>query len=834
MKKVLLLSVLLLALTSHAQDFWTEYATGQPAASTGVRSISIVNENVTWLSNSCGSANCATIRRYSLTLDGGLTWTTNSVDLGAATPNLEIANICGVSATTAYAAVFPKATGAVGGIWKTTNAGATWTRQNSATFNGPDGASFADAVHFWDENVGVAVGDPSDGGWEIYTTTNGGTNWTRIPVGSLPAAIDPTEYGMTNQFAVSGNSIWVGTTFGRILMSTDKGATWSVSQAPIPDFGGGVNGSQSADFAFSDATHGLLQTSDYLLYNTDDGGVTWNTIPWAGTLRNFGISAIPGLPNAYVSVGEDSNTAGRGSSYSIDGGLNWIDINDHPDTNYVDGGVIAMFNENVGFASGFSITSTIGGIFRWNGVPIVSGTNGSIVLNAFVDLNNNNIKDGGETYYSGGTFSYQINSDPPHYINASGGTHYLTNVNPLDSYTLGFSMLPSSTNCSSTYTLPLASYSNVTVAAGAGTVGYSFPLVRTNTDCSDLSINLTPFTGSPRTSSSNYVIKLTYKNIGDQTIASGMITFNNDPNLTITAVYQTGTVATATGFTYTFANLLPNEQRSFTIVMSVPGIPIVSLGQLVTHTASITPTDTYPDNNTTSLSQTIVGSYDPNDMTENHGGKILYSSFTNNDYLTYTIRFENTGTAEAFDINVVDLLDAQLDETSIRMIDASHEYTLERVGSNLTWNFANINLPPSVPNTMTGKGYLVFQIKPKPGYAVGDIIPNTASIYFDTNPAIVTNTFTTEFVAALAVHPFNDTDFRVYPNPATGLITISSKKPTVVIESITLLDVLGKEIINQNINVSNTSTDLSQLSKGLYFLKIKSNGREKTIKIIKE
>ena len=56
-------------------------------------------------------------------------------------------------------------------------------------------------------------------------------------------------------------------------------------------------------------------------------------------------------------------------------------------------------------------------------------------------------------------------------------------------------------------------------------------------------------------------------------------------------------------------------------------------------------------------------------------------------------------------------------------------------------------LPVSVANTMTGKGYITFKIKPKPGYAVGDIIPNNASIYFDFNPAIITNTFQTEFVA---------------------------------------------------------------------------------------
>ncbi len=370
MKKILLFAAILVAFSTQAQDYWTEYATSQPAASTGMRSISIVNDNVAWLSNSCGTTGCATIRRYSLTLDGGLTWTTNAIDLGAAAANLEIANICGVSATTAFASVFPKAAGAVGGVWKTTDSGATWNRQATASYNGADGASFCNLVHFWDENNGVTMGDPSDGNFEIYTTTNGGTNWTRVANGSIPLFIDPQEYGLTNQFHVTGNTIWIGTTFGRILKSTDKGLTWTVSQSPIPDFGGGINGSESGDLAFTSESNGILQTSDYQLFNTTDGGATWNSVVWAGFLRNFGVSEIPGGVDHYVSVGEDLDGAIRGSSYSIDGGLNWVNINDNPDTTYVDGGVIAFLNSNTGFASGFSTSAVVGGIFKWNGNPI--------------------------------------------------------------------------------------------------------------------------------------------------------------------------------------------------------------------------------------------------------------------------------------------------------------------------------------------------------------------------------------------------------------------------------------------------------------------------------
>ncbi len=355
----------------NAQDFWTEYATSQPAASTGVASISIVNANVSWLNMSCGTTGCTPIRRYARSLDAGLTYNTGVIDLGAASASLRVANIHAFSADVAWASVFPAAAGATGGVWKTVNAGANWTRQATASFN--DTASFTNIVYFWDENQGVTMGDPTSGAapyFEIYTTTNGGTNWTRTPSGSIPVPSDPQEYGLTNKFTALGNSIWIGTTFGRILKSTDKGLTWTITQSPIPDFGGGINGSENGDLIFETESVGLLVTSDYLIYSTTDGGTTWNPVTYTGPFRNFGTAQIPTLAGTYVSVGEDVDSGERGSSYTQDGGVTWINIED---ANAVDGGIISFLSPATGFVNGFSTSAAVGGIFRWNGLlPILA------------------------------------------------------------------------------------------------------------------------------------------------------------------------------------------------------------------------------------------------------------------------------------------------------------------------------------------------------------------------------------------------------------------------------------------------------------------------------
>ena len=366
MKKILLVFVFLLSFTSYAQDYWTEYATGQPTTSTGVASISIVDPNIVWLSMQCGTTGCTKIRQYAKSVDHGANFTSGIVDLGASSASLQISNIHGVSTDVAFAGVFPQNATALGGIWKTIDGGTTWTKQITATFS--DANSFVDFVYFWDANNGVALGDPIGGYYEVYTTTDGGTTWVRTP--SQPAlVVDATldqEYGLTDQFTFRGNSIWAGTTNGRILKSTDKGYTWSVVQSPITDFGGGLHGTISGDMAFIDEQNGLLQTSDYQLFNTTDGGATWNAVTYSGPIRNFGIAAIPGTPNTYVSIGEDLDTTTRGSSYSIDGGLTWTSINDNPDLSYVQGSKISFLDINTGYAGGFSASLVAGGIYVWD------------------------------------------------------------------------------------------------------------------------------------------------------------------------------------------------------------------------------------------------------------------------------------------------------------------------------------------------------------------------------------------------------------------------------------------------------------------------------------
>lgn len=461
----------------------------------------------------------------------------------------------------------------------------------------------------------------------------------------------------------------------------------------------------------------------------------------------------------------------------------------------------------------------------------ITVVNEGILMKAFIDTNTNGTQDVGEPAFNQGQFGYELNnSGTVNYVTATSGNYLINESNPANSYDLTYTINPA---VASQYALTTSSYANISVVANSGVQVYNFPV--TQIPYTDLQVAVLPY-GAPPRPGFTYQNMIMYSNNGNQMIASGTVTFTRNNVVSITNVSPAATTTTASGFTYDFTNLAPGETRYMYVVMQVPTIPTVALGDVLSNIVSITiPVgDVNVSNNSSGLSQTIVGSYDPNDKSEAHGGKIVYSDFTANDYLSYTIQFENTGTFSAENVSIEDDLDVKLDETSIKMTSASHGYTLNRVGSSLNWSFIGIDLPPSVANTTIGKGYVTFQVKPKAGYAIGDVIPNTASIYFDFNPPIVTNTFTTEFVTALHVAEFEKEGFTAYPNPTNGLITISLKEGKGTIDSVQVIDVLGKTVQTKSINALVATVDLTPLTAGIYFVKVLSEGEGKVMKIVRQ
>lgn len=473
------------------------------------------------------------------------------------------------------------------------------------------------------------------------------------------------------------------------------------------------------------------------------------------------------------------------------------------------------------FRSNESITGS-----GWIANISCSSISDKIRLIAFVDLNNNGSYDADEYSFAEGSFVYQINDNGSNQYGISyNGTYTIfdqTNSNSYDfSYEIKPELIPYLSNNST--------YNNIIINQGSGTQTLYFPISVINT-YNDVSVTILPI-NNPRPGF-NYANTILLRNSGFNTL-SGTVTYTKDPNVSITSVSQSGITTNSEGFSYNYSNLLPNETRVIDVMMNVPTIPTVNIGDVLTNTVAVTSNanDINSTNDAFSISQIVIGAYDPNDKMESHGEQILYSTFTSQDYLYYTIRFENTGTASAINVNIEDVLDEKLDETTLSMISASHNYNLNRNGTNLKWTFDDILLPPSIAETNIGKGYITFKVKPKPGYAIGDVIENTASIYFDFNPAIITNTFSTEFVAALELSDFRYNTVYVSPNPATTSFEIQLKNTDEALALVTINDLVGKTIkILQSDSETQITIDVSDLSQGIYLIEITTKNNHKLLK----
>ncbi|WP_420572093.1 T9SS type A sorting domain-containing protein [Kordia sp.] len=377
---------------------------------------------------------------------------------------------------------------------------------------------------------------------------------------------------------------------------------------------------------------------------------------------------------------------------------------------------------------------------------------------------------------------------------------------------------------------PMSQASNFTGVGNTDTVNFC---IQPNGAASDLNVSIYPSLDEPRPGFDT-TYQIVYNNIGT-TQLSGDITFEFDSSkVQFLNASETVAMQTANTLTFNFTNIHPFETRTIDLNFNVFPPPTTNIDEILTTTAIINPisADATPEDNVFTLNQTVIGSYDPNDIQVLEGDRILLEDA--DKYLHYIIRFQNTGTASAINVNVENVLDPNLDWTTIQLESLSHSGRVEITNGNMiNFVFDNINLPDSNSDEPNSHGFITYKIKPKNTVALGDIIYNTADIFFDFNPAITTNTVATEIVDALSVNEFTDTNFSIYPNPTSTDLFISGKEN---INTISISDLTGKLL--KMIKIPNTQTSatlkMSNYPIGLYFLSIETQKGIYTHKVIRK
>lgn len=298
----------LLAAAPSTAFRWESQTSGVTAR---LRGVSAVSDRVAWASGARG-----TVLR---TDDGGAAWRMRPVP-GA--ESLDFRDVDAINASTAY--VLSIGSGDASRIYKTTDAGATWTLQ----FSNAEPKGFFDAMAFWDERHGLAMGDSIDGRFDILRTTDGRT-WQRVLAGSLPPAL-PNEGAFagsgTNVAVLPGGRAWIGTGAAarcRVLQTNDYGATWTMAETPVA-------ASPSAgifSIAFRDPSHGMTVGGDYKQEQaavsnaaaTNDGGRTWTLVQGLGGFRSA-VAPVPDAPGSWVATGPS------GTDVTTDDGAHWTPV----------------------------------------------------------------------------------------------------------------------------------------------------------------------------------------------------------------------------------------------------------------------------------------------------------------------------------------------------------------------------------------------------------------------------------------------------------------------------------------------------------------------------
>ncbi len=246
------------------------------------------------------------------------------------------------------------------------------------------------------------------------------------------------------------------------------------------------------------------------------------------------------------------------------------------------------------------------------------------------------------------------------------------------------------------------------------------------------------------------------------TIADGTLWFEIDPEvLTVNYIDGPDTLDGDWRVGWHFQQLYPDEVVKKNISLQLPGPLDFPIGDVLAFEIQANFSDqngiqiTVPNNHEVELQC----AYDPND-------KLVSPQYPNNyaligEDLIYTIRFQNTGNAEAYDVVITDDLDSNLDLSTFRYITSSHETVLSTYleGHMLTFEFRDIFLPDSTTNFDESQGYVIYSIRANSDIEENTSVENTANIFFDFNPAVVTNT--TENVL-LSTFDFDEDGFELW------------------------------------------------------------------------
>jgi uncharacterized repeat protein (TIGR01451 family) len=460
--------------------------------------------------------------------------------------------------------------------------------------------------------------------------------------------------------------------------------------------------------------------------------------------------------------------------------------------------------------------------------------------NVFCDGNGDGIQNFGEmplvnapitldNYQGGSTTAITVYSD------SSGYFHYCGAIFGVTDYAQA--TLSSAWLANNGYNVASNNIFNIYGDTLASNQPLSIPVLCNNT-CTDLWTTVTPWHGYYQNQTA--YIKLNWGNYGPETANYSLqLSWPQGVTIQTSSIQNPNYVISGNSITWNLSSINPGFNNTDILYFNVPfGI---ANGTQHLFNSTITPSlvsDCYNGNNHGGLLQIVGNSYDPND--KNVYRKTFYENeisgfsesdinFGEDDELEYTVRFQNTGTAPAQNIYILDTLDAQLDWSTFQLIQSTHEVEVENFGNGvLRFKYNNIWLPDSSVSQELSQGHFVYRVRENPGNPIGSEITNTAYIYFDWNEAIITNTTYNINDWIEFVGEENAFNVEAYPNPMLNELTLKVEGPF----NYEIHDLTGRKLL-QGMGVGQTTISTEALASGTYLITVYANGSKQTGKVLK-
>ncbi|MBI1267340.1 MAG: T9SS type A sorting domain-containing protein [Cryomorphaceae bacterium] len=344
----------------------------------------------------------------------------------------------------------------------------------------------------------------------------------------------------------------------------------------------------------------------------------------------------------------------------------------------------------------------------------------------FHDINSNGIQDEGEqgiamqTVYIGNAIT-MLTDDFGHFTAVlPNGNYsvYVLNVNPFPVATTAMPVM-------------------YNTGGGAGEIAIGKNFV---TEINGIDITLYPnWDGLVCDQNNNF--NICYRNMGNVPI-DGYVEFTKDGLIpSFNEVTPIDSIVGDKAY-LSFENLMPLQMFFYDI--GLQGTSFELMGEYVVNAA-----DAYGYDNNVQVAygqkvreSQVLCAYDPNDKQVFPMGYAEPHYIRPDTTLEYLVRFQNTGNFQAFNVLVRDTISEHLDLSTFELVANSHsvQTCINAETREIQFFFENINLPDSTCCEADSHGLIAYKIRTKSDLAHNTEIENTAYIFFDSNPAIVTNT----------------------------------------------------------------------------------------------